>query len=117
MQVGLPWLLHSLIMTLWPHAGCMSGPDGMSCCKASATELHCGTAMPGLPSDVWAAIARAALAAEECDIMAWARLSLVARAWRDGLRGAYSAYVFVWERGPDAATANTRQAIPICTLL
>ncbi len=43
---------------------------------------------PELPPDAWGAIARTALAAEGDSIQTWARLSLVARAWRDGLKGA-----------------------------
>ena len=43
--------------------------------------------LPELPSDAVGCIARAALAAEGDDAQAWARLSLVSRAWRDGLHG------------------------------
>ncbi len=44
-------------------------------------------AMPDLPPDAWSTVARAALAAEGYSPAAWARLSLVSRAWRDGLTG------------------------------
>lgn len=47
--------------------------------------------MAELPSDVWGTVALAALAAEGQSFEAWTRLSLVSRAWRDGLKGARSA--------------------------
>lgn len=43
-----------------------------------------------LTPDAWGAVARAALAAEADNLTAWARLSLVNRAWRNGLQGASS---------------------------
>ena len=43
--------------------------------------------MPYLPANVMEALARAALAAEECSTHAWRRLSLVSRTWRHTLRG------------------------------
>ncbi len=45
-------------------------------------------APPALPSDLWARIARAAMAAEGSTVPARVRLSLVSRDWRDTLRGA-----------------------------
>ena len=50
-----------------------------------------GKAMAELPPDVWGIVALAALAAEDRSFEAWTRLSLVSRAWRDGLGGAQSA--------------------------
>ena len=41
--------------------------------------------LPELPADAWGTIARAALHGEDDDVKAWARLSLVSRAWRTGL--------------------------------
>ncbi len=46
--------------------------------------------LPVLPPDVLGRIARAALAAEDDDVRAWGRLSLVCRTWRDSLRGTSS---------------------------
>jgi len=45
-------------------------------------------ALPALPAEVLGCIAHAALAAEDNDVRAWVRLSLVCRTWRDSLRGA-----------------------------
>ena len=47
-----------------------------------------GAMGPELTCDAWEAVARAALAAEGDGVEAWTRLSLVSRAWRDGLKGA-----------------------------
>ncbi len=47
-------------------------------------------ATPELLADAWGAVARTALVAEGNSFQAWARLSLVNRAWRDGLRGAHT---------------------------
>ena len=47
------------------------------------------TDTPELPPETWVVVARAALAAEGDCLAARARLSLVARAWRDGLRGTH----------------------------
>ncbi len=44
--------------------------------------------LPTLPAEVLGTIARTTLAAEDSDVRAWVRLSLVCRAWRDSLRGA-----------------------------
>ena len=44
--------------------------------------------LPMLPRDVIDGMASATLAAEGHDAHAWARLSLVSRAWRQHLRGA-----------------------------
>ena len=40
-----------------------------------------------LTFDAWGAVARAALTAEGDSLSAWVQLSLVSRAWRDGLKG------------------------------
>ena len=42
--------------------------------------------LPRLPLDVWQQIARAALAAEDGDLRAWARLSAVCPQWRPAVR-------------------------------
>ena len=42
---------------------------------------------PELSPDLWGAIALATLAAEYDTVEAWARLSLVSRAWQSGLKG------------------------------
>lgn len=63
------------------------GPDPTAgAFQRSATTPNLEPA-PELPPDVWGAVARAALAAEGHALAAWARLSLVSRAWRDGLTG------------------------------
>ena len=46
--------------------------------------------LPALPQDVLGRIARAVLDLEGSDAQAWARLSLVCRAWRESLRGGWS---------------------------
>ncbi len=51
------------------------------------------TNVPELLPDMWGAVARAALAAEGHSPRAWGRLSLVSRAWRDGLRGVLTFYL------------------------
>ena len=43
--------------------------------------------LPELPPDIWGVIARIMLRAEDNDVRAWARLILVSRSWRAGLRG------------------------------
>lgn len=40
-----------------------------------------------LPPDVWAAVAKAALAAEGDSLAIWLRLGMVSRSWRDILSG------------------------------
>ncbi len=57
---------------------------------AAQTAPSADVQTPELPPDAWGAIARTALAAEGDSVQTWARLSLVARAWRDGLKGARS---------------------------
>ena len=47
-------------------------------------------APPTLTADLWAAIVRRSLAEEGDTVQAWARLSLMCRAFRDGLEGAAS---------------------------
>ena len=64
----------------------MSGP------AADATAADGDAAAPELPPDAWGAVARAALAAEGGTFRTWARLGLVARAWRDGLQGARTSH-------------------------
>ena len=44
--------------------------------------------LPELPSDVLGCIRRAVLLLDGGNAQAWARLSLVCRAWRESLRGA-----------------------------
>ena len=51
-----------------------------------------------LPRDVWGAIARAALRLEGDDVRAWARLSLVNRAWRAGIQGVLSQHAHIQPR-------------------
>ncbi len=69
------------------HADHLPPQAGMRVSKAQRTAPEGTTAMPELPPDAWGTVARAALAAEGSPA-AWARLSLVSRAWRDGLAGA-----------------------------
>ncbi len=73
------------------HAGHVPPHTGMTVSKARKSIPQGGTAMAELPSDVWGTVALAALAAEGQSFEAWTRLSLVSRAWRDGLKGARSA--------------------------
>ena len=49
-------------------------------------EQHSALQLPHLPPGVWQHIARAALAAEDGDPRAWARLSAVNSLWCAGLR-------------------------------
>ncbi len=44
--------------------------------------------LAALPAGVMDCIARMTLVAEDNDMQAWVRLSLVCRAWRESLRGA-----------------------------
>jgi hypothetical protein len=54
---------------------------------ASAFDPRVARRLPELPADAWAAIARAALHAEDDDVRTWARLSLVNSSWRAALQG------------------------------
>ncbi len=58
--------------------------------KAAGRSVMAPAAFPALPPDVWARIAREALAAEGSTVEARVRLGLVCRAWEDALHGAHS---------------------------
>ena len=62
----------------------------MSDSVANPTVAGSTAATPELLADAWGAVARTVLVAEGNSFQAWARLSLVSRAWRDGLKGAHT---------------------------
>ena len=64
--------------------------DRMGADGATRTGPGVDAATPKLPPDAWGDVAKAALTAEGNSFVAWARLSLVSRAWRAGLKGAHS---------------------------
>ena len=94
----------------------------MSGCEPGPTAPYYDTVTPGLPPDAWGAVARAALAAEGHSFQAWARLSLVNRAWRDGLRGACAylnphsdaAHCVTAFTVPDRCPAASCLAVQVC---
>ena len=70
------------------HVEQLPSHASMRVSKALRTASESDMALPELPLEVWGIIARATLAAEDYNLPAWARLSLVSRAWRDCLAGA-----------------------------
>ena len=65
----------------------LSSPAAAFDTAARGASMPPAAALPALPSDVWARIARAALAAEGRSLPPRVRLSLVCRDWRESLRG------------------------------
>ena len=61
------------------------GPMPAAPSEAAEADQHVPQ-LPHLPPGVWQHVARAALAAEDGDPRAWARMSAVSAAWRAGLR-------------------------------
>ena len=61
----------------------------MSDSETNPTAAGSDAASQELLADAWGAVARTALVAEGNSFQVWSRLSLVNRAWRDGLRGAH----------------------------
>ena len=87
--VKVAQMVHRLIYVL--IAGQLSIKGDKAAPAASSTAAHgCEPiVLPDVPPAAWRAVARTALAAEGDDISAWRRLSHVAHAWRESLKGAH----------------------------